>query len=131
METANQVISNRAVTKSDKAIGAVVRTIRLSREMSQTELGEKIGVSFQQIQKYEKGTNRLTITRANQIAIALDVPLGDIIADSLKVSGADLVVSNFLTDAKNAGLIEAWYKIDPDIRAELRALIFACAGSKS
>jgi transcriptional regulator with XRE-family HTH domain len=43
--------------------------------MSQTELGERIGVTFQQVQKYERGTNRVGASRLTQIATALNVPI--------------------------------------------------------
>jgi len=45
--------------KIDKVIGRNIRIHRLAKKMSQTELGEKLGVSFQQVQKYENGTNRV------------------------------------------------------------------------
>ncbi len=59
--------------KSEKAIGALIRQLRKSSGMSQMQLAEKIGVSYQQVQKYEKGINRLSISRLKQIAGALGV----------------------------------------------------------
>ena len=60
---------------ADKYAGARLRTSRLARKMSQTELGEALGVTFQQVQKYEKGTNRISASRLQQIANVLDVPI--------------------------------------------------------
>src|ERR1044071_3107456 len=60
---------------ADKYAGARLRTSRLARKMSQTELGEALGVTFQQVQKYEKGTNRISASRLQQIADVLDVPV--------------------------------------------------------
>lgn len=57
---------------------AVGQRIRLQREilsMSQTALGQAVGVSFQQIQKYEKGLNRVGASRLDRIAVALDIPV--------------------------------------------------------
>src|SRR5262249_19232931 len=59
--------------KIDKVIGRNVRIHRLARKMSQTELGEQLGVSFQQVQKYENGTNRVGSGRLYQIAAILGV----------------------------------------------------------
>lgn len=65
----------RAVTHEDVEMGKRVRLRRVEMKMSQAELGQKLGVTFQQIQKYEKGTNRIGASRLNQIATALDVPV--------------------------------------------------------
>ena len=59
--------------KIDKVIGRNIRIHRLARKMSQTELGEQLGVSFQQVQKYENGTNRVGSGRLYQIAAILGV----------------------------------------------------------
>lgn len=59
----------------DVAVGARVRLLRVTRGMSQTALGEHLGITFQQIQKYEKGTNRIGSSRLAQIAKVLDVPV--------------------------------------------------------
>ncbi len=54
--------------KIDKIIGRNIRLHRLARKMSQTELGNQLGVSFQQVQKYENGINRVGSGRLYQIA---------------------------------------------------------------
>ena len=59
----------------DGEVGRRVRTQRLAKGLSQTELGERIGVTFQQVQKYEKGTNRIGAGRLSRIAQALEVPV--------------------------------------------------------
>lgn len=59
--------------KSEKAIGEFIRQLRKSAGMSQMQLAERIGVSYQQVQKYEKGVNKLSISRLKQIADALGV----------------------------------------------------------
>jgi transcriptional regulator with XRE-family HTH domain len=58
---------------TDIEIGRRIRVQRLAKGMSQTELGEACGITFQQIQKYEKGTNRVGGSRLQQIADALGV----------------------------------------------------------
>ncbi|MFL4971824.1 MAG: helix-turn-helix domain-containing protein [Xanthobacteraceae bacterium] len=52
-----------------------VRALRLQRGISQTELGSVLDVTFQQVQKYETGTNRISAGRLQQIAEVLDVPV--------------------------------------------------------
>jgi transcriptional regulator with XRE-family HTH domain len=60
--------STRGVGNLDIEIGQRLRLLRVERNLSQDALGIEIGVSFQQIQKYEKGTNRLSAARLDQIA---------------------------------------------------------------
>src|SRR3984893_17140070 len=59
----------------DIAAGKRIKVERLARRMSQTELAEKIGVSFQQVQKYESGSNRVGAGRLSRIAEVLDIPV--------------------------------------------------------
>ena len=59
----------------DVEIAKRVRTLRLQRGMSQTELGGVLDVTFQQVQKYETGSNRISAGRLQQIAEALGVPV--------------------------------------------------------
>jgi transcriptional regulator with XRE-family HTH domain len=58
----------------DKHVGKRVRMRRLMLNMSQTALGEAVGVSFQQVQKYENGVNRIGASRLQHIARILGVP---------------------------------------------------------
>ena len=68
-------MSNKATTKSDKLIGQIIRVQRLAKGLTQTQLGAELGVTFQQIQKYENGTNRVGSGRLYQIAEFLEVPV--------------------------------------------------------
>lgn len=61
--------------KSEKAIGELIRQMRKSSGMSQMQLADKVGVSYQQVQKYEKGINKLSLSRLKQISGALGVPV--------------------------------------------------------
>jgi transcriptional regulator with XRE-family HTH domain len=65
----------RSVKKPDIELGKRIRLRRVEQKISQAELGDKLGVSFQQVQKYEKGVNRVGAARLQQIATALDVPV--------------------------------------------------------
>src|SRR3977135_27558 len=65
----------------DIMVGKRVRLRRLQLSMSQTELAVKVGVTFQQVQKYEKGTNRISCSRLSEMAEALDVPITSFFSD--------------------------------------------------
>jgi transcriptional regulator with XRE-family HTH domain len=64
----------RAANSIDKKIGQRVRSRRLEIGMSQERLAELLGVTFQQVQKYEKGVNRIAASRLHDIASSLDMP---------------------------------------------------------
>ena len=59
----------------DKHVGSRVRVRRMMVGMSQEQLGEALGVSFQQVQKYEKGMNRISASRLHEISHILQVPV--------------------------------------------------------
>lgn len=64
----------------DVALGARIRRFRKARNMSQERLADAAGVTFQQIQKYERGANRVSFSRLALIANALNTPLSELIA---------------------------------------------------
>jgi transcriptional regulator with XRE-family HTH domain len=74
----------RTTTAVDAYIGARMREARSTLNMSQTELGEKLGVSFQQVQKYEIGLNRVSAARLFEICEALDVSLASMFERRLR-----------------------------------------------
>jgi transcriptional regulator with XRE-family HTH domain len=59
----------------DRIIGGLVRLRRMAMQMSQTALGDKLGVTFRQVQKYEQGLNRISCATLYRCAEALDVPM--------------------------------------------------------
>src|SRR6266516_1633414 len=68
-------MGKRSRDPSDTEIAKRVRALRLQRGLRQTERGEVLGVTFQQVQKYERGTNRISAGRLYRIAGVLDVPI--------------------------------------------------------
>ena len=68
-------MGNKMAYPVDKHVGNRVRMRRLMLHVSQTRLGDALGITFQQIQKYEKGTNRISASRLQQIADVLKVPV--------------------------------------------------------
>ncbi len=71
----------RSSTPADALIGNRLRQRRLEMHVSQTELGAQLGISFQQIQKYEKGANRLGVGRLSQIAAILKTDIAYFMSD--------------------------------------------------
>jgi transcriptional regulator with XRE-family HTH domain len=65
----------RRAGAEDIEIGRKIRALRLERGLSQTSLAEGIGLTFQQVQKYEKGTNRVSAGRLQRIADLLSIPV--------------------------------------------------------
>jgi transcriptional regulator with XRE-family HTH domain len=66
----------------DVMVGAKIRIFRTHRGMSQSDLAAKIGVAFQQVQKYEKGINRVGASRLSRIATVLGISIGDLFEPS-------------------------------------------------
>jgi transcriptional regulator with XRE-family HTH domain len=71
----------------DKKIGSVIRMQRVKLGLSQTELGGALGVTFQQIQKYERGTNAVASTRIADLCHALEITPNDLFGVSSKIDG--------------------------------------------
>lgn len=65
---AMQKIDPRKADSTDVEVGRLVRALRMSRGLSQTELANQMGVTFQQVQKYESGANRISMGRLSRVA---------------------------------------------------------------
>lgn len=113
----------RMVTGIDKMIGNRLRARRMEMHISQAELGDKIGVSFQQVQKYEKGINRIGAGRLQQIAATLetDMPyfMGDV-GDGKRATVSKL--ASFMATKDGVDIYEAMLKLDQPHRKAVIAL---------
>jgi transcriptional regulator with XRE-family HTH domain len=121
---------------TDIHVGSRIRLRRNMLGMSQEKLGETLGITFQQIQKYEKGTNRIGASRLQNIAAVLSVPVGFFFdgapgpgepgaADSK--SGSYVV--DFLSSSEGLQLNRAFVRIsDPRVRRRIVDLVRALAG---
>ncbi len=89
----------------DVMVGQRVRARRAALGMSQTELGRRIGVKFQQVQKYESGQNRVSASRLWAIAEALDVPVVHFFEQLPVGSASDAGRADFLGDARAMRLV--------------------------
>lgn len=75
-------VTAKRTEPTDLLVGQRIRAYRLSLGMSQTTLGQKVGVTFQQIQKYERGTNRIGSSRLKKVATVLGVGIAELFAES-------------------------------------------------
>lgn len=120
----------RSPTQADKGLGSRIKRRRRMVGMSQTALGEKIGVSFRQVQKYESGINRVGVTRLEEIALALDVPVSHFLSGSQHVPPSGTDIEAFMALPESANLIAALVKIsDPAIRRQIAELACSIAGA--
>ena len=113
-------------SKIDALVGARVRLLRERRKMSQTALGESIGVSFQQVQKYENGANRVSFSRLVLIAHALGLRVSDLVGDIDQAAGFSTEESSFLTNLGVSGatdLLEDFARLTPQLRHRVRDLV--------
>jgi transcriptional regulator with XRE-family HTH domain len=113
------VMANRSPTSLDKQIGTRVRVRRVMLRMSQQQLAKRLGITFQQVQKYEKGTNRIGAARLQQISQILQVavsfffkefPAPEAKPECLPPSE----VLNFLATADGLALTTAFMRIRDD-----------------
>ncbi|MDV4155663.1 helix-turn-helix domain-containing protein [Rhizobium brockwellii] len=121
----------------DSYVGARIRMRRQLLGMSQERLGEQIGVTFQQVQKYEKGINRIGASRLQRIAEVLQTSPSFFFeqenSESLTLQGLDLSanmdpVAEFLRTKEGLVLNRAFLKIaDSNIRETVIALVKAMA----
>jgi transcriptional regulator with XRE-family HTH domain len=101
----------RSVQESDIAIGERIRARRNQIEMSQEDLGGALGVSFQQVQKYEKGVNRISSGRLIQLANALQCSVPDLIGGGEKGSIKSTPFSRYAASKEGVAIINAMTKI--------------------
>ncbi len=109
---------------TDIHVGRKVRESRAAKSMSQEQLGKILGVSFQQVQKYEKGTNRIGSSRLWDIASALETPITYFFdgLDSEAEANAKTLPRRTIELAKRIDSIP-----DDNVRNQVLNLIKACA----
>ncbi len=118
----------------DIGVGSRVRGRRILMGMSQERLGDELGVTFQQVQKYEKGANRISASRLHDISQVLDVSPGYFFEEitGIKLSSQSQpprpAASDPLNKRETLELVRAYYRIaDPHVRHEIVALIRSLA----
>ena len=98
----------------DIALGSRVRLRRKELGLSQDQLARAVGITFQQVQKYEHGTNRISFSRLVEICEALECSVSDLIGnlDKTKSSGSFSRQVAYLTEPGASDLLEAYASID-------------------
>ena len=129
----------KAPNPIDKHVGSRVRMRRVLIGMSQEKLGEALGLTFQQVQKYEKGTNRIGASRLQQISTILGVsvsfffdgaPGEDAAKAGLSDSGSSAYVVDFLSTTEGLQLNKAFVRIkDPKVRRRVVDLVATLSGN--
>ncbi|MEC9266823.1 helix-turn-helix domain-containing protein [Pacificispira sp.] len=115
---------------TDVYVGRRVREARVAKGMSQTDLGDKLGVSFQQVQKYEKGTNRIGASRLLQTSMALSVPV-EYFFDGIDGVDADEGPNNAKLSRKAIATATKLHQIPDDaMRREIIRLIDVAAEAR-
>ncbi|HEY8123814.1 MAG TPA: helix-turn-helix transcriptional regulator [Methylocystis sp.] len=123
----------------DRHVGSRVRMQRILMKMSQEKLGDALGITFQQVQKYEKGANRIGASRLQQISKSLNVP-PSFFFEGAPTSGASApsggfaeesssqYVVDFLSTAEGLHLNRAFARIrDPKVRKRVLDLVTTLA----
>jgi transcriptional regulator with XRE-family HTH domain len=115
----------RSVTAIDRHIGHRLRACRMMLRLNQSELGKAIGVTFQQLQKYEKGSNRVSASTLQKLAVTMEVP----ITYFFEGVSSEKIQSNkewteFLATSEGLALIRAFKRIDSkDLRRAVVHLV--------
>ncbi|HVY58869.1 MAG TPA: helix-turn-helix domain-containing protein [Xanthobacteraceae bacterium] len=134
-------MAKKAPNPIDKHVGSRVRMRRMMLNMSQEKLGEALGLTFQQVQKYEKGTNRIGASRLQQISQIMQVPVSfffegapDISPgqpDGMGEAPSPTYVSDFLATPDGLALTKAFMRIrDPKMRRRIVDLVEQIAGEE-
>jgi transcriptional regulator with XRE-family HTH domain len=129
----------KAPNQVDRHVGGRVRMRRMMIKMSQEKLGDALGLTFQQVQKYEKGTNRIGASRLQQIANVLGVPVDffftgapgpDSPAEGFSEAASPSYEADLLT-AEGLKLLRAFHLVkDPKVRRRLVELTQALSGAE-
>ncbi|MGE0765262.1 MAG: helix-turn-helix domain-containing protein [Hyphomicrobiaceae bacterium] len=117
--TRRPVIARARAGVADVAIGQRLRTLRASRGMTQEELAHLLGLSCQQLQKYEGGENRVSAARAVEIARHLGVSVGSLLAGS-EAESSEIPKSDKPDPSEMVELLKLFSTIqDPEARKRL------------
>src|ERR1700716_3122725 len=132
------IMVKKAPNPIDRHVGSRVRMRRMMLGMSQEKLGDGLDLTFQQVQKYEKGTNRIGASRLQQISHILQVPVAFFFegaptlhgpSDGMKEAPSPAYVSDFLASSEGLALTKAFTRIkEPKLRRRIVDLVEEIAG---
>jgi transcriptional regulator with XRE-family HTH domain len=123
---------------TDTYVGSRVRMRRLMLGMSQERLADQLGLTFQQVQKYEKGANRISASRLQEISHILGVPVPFFFEGGPQAAGfagksgpppSPAYITDFLANADGHALVKAFLRIkDADLRRSIVRVVEAFTG---
>jgi transcriptional regulator with XRE-family HTH domain len=118
----------KSINSTDQHVGSRVRMRRMMLGMTQADLSEAIGVTFQQVQKYEKGTNRVSASRLQHISHVLQVPVSFFFEDadgsSPRHDAPPDEITHFMATADGLALAKAFMRIrNIEVRRRIAALV--------
>ena len=128
-----QAVTSAPVTQPhrvDRHVGALIRAKRKAMGISQTELAEALGITFQQVQKYERGANRVSSSKLYEIAQKLDTPLSSFFEGLDQPAGGESVsgeLIDFLGGSGSQDLVSAFKALKPQLQRRLVDLAKAMA----
>jgi transcriptional regulator with XRE-family HTH domain len=135
-----QLPRKKAPNPIDQHVGSRVRMRRIMLAMSQEKLGAALGLTFQQVQKYERGTNRIGASRLQQISHILQVPVAFFFEGAPNASAphgsngsalSTAQIDDFVSDSNGLRLIEAFMRIDnAALRRRIVMLVQKIAGDE-
>ena len=135
------MMAKKAPNPTDRHVGARVRMRRMMLGMSQEKLGDALGLTFQQVQKYEKGANRIGASRLQQISHILQVPVSFFFEgapdvpghkhDGLSEAPSPAYVSDFLATSDGLALTKSFMRIkDSKLRRKIVDLVEQIAAER-
>ena len=119
-------MSSLKTAEFSNAIGARIRHARIAARLSQTALGDALGVSFQQVQKYELGKDRVSAEALARIATVLEWPVAEFFANSPEV-----VQLPSRSVRERMQISDAISRLDPEVRRRVMALVEALAPAEA
>jgi len=135
-----QATDKKATNPVDKHVGSRVRMRRLMLGMSQSKLADGLGLTFQQVQKYEKGTNRMGASRLQHLSHILQIPVPFFFEgaphlpeqpEGIAAPPMPTYVSEFLATIDGLALTKAFMEIkQPSLRRRIVELVEATAGDE-
>ena len=124
------IANSRRAQDADKFIAGKIREWRIRRQITQMELGEALGVTFQQVQKYETGVNRVSGGRLDDIARTLQIEVADLLPprDTVVVDIGPDPVRDLLKSKADRPLLEQIAALDAAQRAAMLRVATALGG---
>jgi transcriptional regulator with XRE-family HTH domain len=136
--TKKTTMSAKRANSTDAYVGSRVRMRRKMLGMSQEKLGERLGITFQQVQKYEKGANRVGASRLQMISQILEVPISyffpaePAVAGGMGENAQSDYVSDFMMSSEGIELNRAFAQIkDPKLRRKVIDLVRTMAATEA